>query len=98
MDKDSSRSVHVGNAVLSSIAYSFCSISMVLANKMIVSGYNFDAPFMLCFLQNLVAFLAVYISRAAGAIDAESFNWHKMKLWLPVNVVFTAMLLTSFIR
>lgn len=93
-----SRSSGLGNAMLSSLAYSFCSISMVLANKMIVSGYDFSAPYMLCFLQNLVAFLAVYLARGAGAIEAEEFNLHKMRLWLPVNIVFTLMLLTSFLR
>lgn len=83
---------------MSCLAYSLCSISMVLANKYIVSSESFNLPFTLCFLQNTVAFGVVWLARAVGAIEADAIQLRLAKLWLPVTVIFTAMLITSFLR
>lgn len=83
---------------LSCLAYSLCSISMVLANKMIVSAESFNHPFTLCLLQNSVSFFVVLFAQAGGIVEADPIKLPVAKMWLPVTLIFTCMLLTSFLR
>lgn len=87
-----------GEAIASCVAYSFCSISMVLANKALVSTMQFRSPLLLTFLQNGVAVLLVVGCGQLGLLEYDKLQAETARKWLPVNVLFTLMLLTSFLR
>lgn len=82
-------------AVISGMAYCLCSCTMVLLNKVVLSGYNLDAGISFMFYQNLVSVLAVYTLSACGAITTEPFSWKLVGIWFPVNMIFVGMLLSS---
>ncbi|KZV38199.1 hypothetical protein F511_40379 [Dorcoceras hygrometricum] len=82
-------------ALLSGIAYSVSSCSMILVNKYVLSSYNFNAGISLMLYQNVVSVVVVSILRLLGMITVEPLTWRLIKVWLPVNVIFVGMLITS---
>lgn len=95
MLRQSSEKISTGVSIL---AYSSCSISMVLANKMLLSQYKFEFPIMLLFLQNIVA--VVMVEAAKHCVPAVKYDGFKTEVaieWLPVNMCFIAMLMTGFL-
>lgn len=51
-----------------------------------------------CFLQNFVSVLIVSMLSTLGVISTEPLTWRLIKVWLPVNVIFVGMLVTSMFR
>eukprot|EP01052_Picozoa_sp_SAG31_P042303 SAG31_NODE_6679_length_1927_cov_1.693107_3_plen_121_part_00 len=89
---------NAAGALVSIVAYSSCSISMILANKMLLSTYNFQYPIMLLLIQNLIAVILVSVAKeCVRAVKYDSFKARVALEWLPVNLAFIAMLMTGFL-
>ncbi|XP_072965438.1 GDP-mannose transporter GONST1 isoform X1 [Typha angustifolia] len=82
-------------ALLSGLAYCISSCSMILVNKFVLSGYDFNAGISLMLYQNFVSVIIVSILSLLGIITKEPLTWKLIKVWLPVNVIFVGMLITS---
>ncbi|KAL2507084.1 GDP-mannose transporter GONST1 [Forsythia ovata] len=82
-------------ALLSGFAYCISSCSMILVNKFVLSSYDFNAGISLMLYQNFVAVIIVSILSFLGIITTEPLTWRLIKVWLPVNVIFVGMLITS---
>lgn len=82
-------------ALLSGLAYCFSSCSMILINKFVLSGYDFNAGISLMLYQNLISVIIVTVLSFLGVISTEPLTWRLIKVWLPVNVIFVGMLVTS---
>ncbi|KAL2485505.1 GDP-mannose transporter GONST1 [Abeliophyllum distichum] len=82
-------------ALLSGFAYCISSSSMILVNKFVLSSYDFNAGISLMLYQNFVAGIIVSILSFLGIITTEPLTWRLIKVWLPVNVIFVGMLITS---
>lgn len=95
--EDKSNSVRDRQAIISGMAYCLSSCSMVLLNKLALSGYNFEAGISFMFYQNLVSVLIVCTLRACGFITTEPFTWKLVGVWFPVNLIFVGMLLSSIL-
>ncbi|XP_073098583.1 GDP-mannose transporter GONST1-like isoform X2 [Elaeis guineensis] len=90
------RPVKIHNqALLSGLAYCISSCSMILVNKFVLSGYDFNAGISLMLYQNLVSVIIVSALSLFGVISTEPLTWKLIKVWLPVNVIFVGMLITS---
>lgn len=87
------------NAIVSSLTYSFCSISMVLANKTILSKLDFSYPLVLLLLQasTTVALVSIAKQVVPDVVSYPSFQFAIARRMLPVTLVFMAMLLTGFL-
>ncbi|KAI3450050.1 hypothetical protein Pfo_006715 [Paulownia fortunei] len=82
-------------ALLSGLAYCFSSCSMILVNKYVLSSYDFNAGISLMLYQNFVSVVIVSILHFLGIITTEPLTWRLIKVWLPVNIIFVGMLVTS---
>ncbi|KAK6144106.1 hypothetical protein DH2020_020926 [Rehmannia glutinosa] len=82
-------------ALLSGLAYCFSSCGMILVNKYVLSSYDFNAGIALMLYQNFVAVVVVSVLSFLGIITTEPLTWRLIKVWLPVNVIFVGMLVTS---
>ncbi|KAM6565425.1 GDP-mannose transporter GONST2 [Cannabis sativa] len=81
--------------LLSGIAYCISSCSMILLNKVVLSGYNFNAGISLMFYQNLISSLVVILLGLSGAVSVEKLNPRLIRVWIPVNVIFVGMLVSG---
>lgn len=82
--------------IVASLAYAFCSISMIFANRQLLSDKSFgfkSALFLLAF-QNSCAFILVLFKSLFGS--TIHFDTSKAVKWVPVNLAFLVMLFTSF--
>uniref|UniRef100_A0A0E0EGX2 Sugar phosphate transporter domain-containing protein n=1 Tax=Oryza meridionalis TaxID=40149 RepID=A0A0E0EGX2_9ORYZ len=102
VEKDRDRPSHFLNlpkiqnqALLSGLAYCISSCSMILVNKYILSGYGFSAGIFLMLYQNIVSVTIVSTLSLSGVIPTEPLTWKLIKVWLPVNIIFVGMLITS---
>ncbi|XP_043715317.1 GDP-mannose transporter GONST1-like [Telopea speciosissima] len=92
----SSRVVKFHNqALLSGLAYCISSCSMILINKFVLYSYDFNAGIFLMLYQNLISVVLVSILSVLGIISTEPLTWRLIRVWLPVNVIFVGMLITS---
>ncbi|KAM0881983.1 hypothetical protein ACQ4PT_032604 [Festuca glaucescens] len=82
-------------SLLSGLAYCIASCSMILVNKFILSGYGFNAGIFLMLYQNIVSVTIVSTLSLSGVISTEPLTWKLIKVWLPVNIIFVGMLITS---
>ncbi|KAL3015238.1 hypothetical protein AAZX31_06G146600 [Glycine max] len=82
-------------ALLSGLAYCFSSCGMILVNKFVLSSYDFNAGISLMLYQNLISVGIVYVLSLLGLVSTEPLTWRLIKVWLPVNVIFVGMLVTS---
>ncbi|OEL25037.1 GDP-mannose transporter GONST2 [Dichanthelium oligosanthes] len=81
--------------LLSGIFYCIASCSMILLNKVVLSGYNFDAGISLMLYQNFVAVVILLILELFNVITTEELTWKLIKVWIPVNLIFVGMLVTG---
>ncbi|EXB40972.1 hypothetical protein L484_020706 [Morus notabilis] len=82
-------------ALLSGLAYCISSCSMILVNKFVLSSYDFNAGISLMLYQNFISVILVSILSFLGLVSTEPLTWRLIKVWLPVNVIFVGMLVTS---
>ncbi|KAG5493286.1 hypothetical protein GH5_02028 [Leishmania sp. Ghana 2012 LV757] len=85
----------VMEAALSVMTYSFCSVSMILVNKLIMNTYNMNFPFGILMLQTGGALGIVALAKAARFVDYPAFSMEVAKQWLPLTLLFVSMLFTS---
>ncbi|XP_048138104.1 GDP-mannose transporter GONST1 isoform X2 [Rhodamnia argentea] len=100
--KDRERATRTGRtfkvhnqALLSGLAYCISSCSMILVNKFVLSSYDFNAGISLMLYQNLISVIIVSTLSIFGVISTEPLTVKLIKVWLPVNVIFVGMLITS---
>ena len=86
------------NAATSCLVYSAFSMTMVLANKVVVTSYGFKLAFSLLFFQSLVAVAMALGGRALKLFTFEDLRLTNMKRWIPINIMFCIMLFTGFKR
>ncbi|PHU03127.1 GDP-mannose transporter GONST1, partial [Capsicum chinense] len=101
-EKDTEKSVRSNKAVtvhnkalLSGVAYCISSCSMILVNKYVLSSYDFNGGISLMLYQNFVSVVVVSSLRLFGIISTEPLTWRLVRVWLPINVIFVGMLITS---
>lgn len=84
-------------AIASCLFYSFCSISMVLGNKLLMSRFGAckQAPFGVLAFQSAVVTALLLSARALKVVDFPAFDTATALRWLPVNVGFVLMLQTG---
>ncbi|GER41054.1 GDP-mannose transporter [Striga asiatica] len=82
-------------ALLSGLSYCLSSCSMILVNKYVLSSYGFNAAISLMLYQNFVSVVVVSILSLLGIITTEPLTWRLIKVWLPVNIIFVGMLVSS---
>ncbi|KAK7196277.1 lipophosphoglycan biosynthetic protein (lpg2) [Novymonas esmeraldas] len=85
----------VAEAGVSVVIYSFCSVSMILVNKLIMNTYHLNFPLGILMLQNGGALLIVAAAKAANLIDYPAFSLDVTRKWLPLTLLFVTMLYTS---
>ncbi|GMN33024.1 hypothetical protein TIFTF001_003921 [Ficus carica] len=96
MRSSSNKGVKLQNqALLSGLAYCISSCSMILVNKFVLSSYDFNAGISLMLYQNFISVILVSILSLLGLVTTEPLTWRLIKVWLPVNVIFVGMLVTS---
>ncbi|XP_074335893.1 GDP-mannose transporter GONST1-like isoform X2 [Apium graveolens] len=92
----SARPVQKNNqAFLSGLSYCLSSCSMILVNKYVLSSYDFNAGISLMLYQNFISVFIVSMLSTLGVISTEALTRKLIKAWLPVNVIFVGMLITS---
>lgn len=95
-DKTIRKSIKIQNqALLSGFAYCISSCSMILVNKYVLSGYDFNAGISLMVYQNFVSVVIVSTLSTLGVISTEPLTWKLIRVWMPVNAIFVGMLITS---
>ncbi|XP_057543753.1 GDP-mannose transporter GONST1 [Amaranthus tricolor] len=82
-------------ALLSGMAYCISSCGMILINKYVLSSYDFNAGISLMLYQNFISVLIVSTLSLLGVISTEPLTWKLIKVWIPVNIIFVGMLITS---
>lgn len=87
--------IHDVEIVISLLAYSTCSISMILLNKLVIDTYQVNFPMGLLLLQNTCAVLLVAMLKQFKLVEYPDFDWAVVRKWLPLTVLFVAMLWTS---
>jgi GDP-mannose transporter len=88
-------SAHVVEATLSLTLYSACSIGMTILNKLVMSTYGLDHPLGLLALQNGGALVIAVVGKRCGWLEYPAFDANVARKWLPLTVLFVAMLFTS---
>lgn len=68
----------------------------VLLNKVALSSFAFQSATALLFFQCALAVALVQACKAAGLVQVEELRWGIVRIWLPVNLLFVAMIATSF--
>lgn len=102
LEGEKARAIRTGKAIkipnqalLSGMAYCISSCSMILINKFVLSSYDFNAGISLMLYQNFVSVLIVSTLSVMGVISTEPLTWKLLKVWLPVNIIFVGMLISS---
>ena len=90
-------STFLSQAPLSVLAYGFCSVSMVLFNKALVSSFHYDSFVALILLQNIIGLCCLVLLRRN--FDFVKFplklELRHIKIWFPANIFFLFMLVTG---
>ncbi|GAB5362847.1 hypothetical protein AAMO2058_000833900 [Amorphochlora amoebiformis] len=92
------------SAVIPCLAYSSCSIMMVLLNKTLAKKAGKIPLSVVMFIQNLTTLLLVHLfdiclsdkAKSEWRIKLPKFRAKTCLLWLPVNVIFLLMLFSGF--
>jgi GDP-mannose transporter len=71
------------------IVFSFC---------IVATRWHWQYFFHHVWLQNIVSVIIVSTLSLSGVIPTEPLTWKLIKVWLPVNIIFVGMLITSMFR
>lgn len=85
-----------GTVCLSGSLYSTTSAALILLNKHVLASYGFSAPISLLCFHCWLSIACVSVTQSVTGARVEPLTWPLIKLWVPVNVLFVGMLLTSF--
>lgn len=83
-------------AVLSGVLYSISSAALTLLNKKVLVHYDFTAVHALLCFHCALAVVLVRCCSMCGWAQVEPLSWDLVRLWMPVNCIFVAMLATNF--
>ncbi|KAL6051207.1 GDP-mannose transporter into the lumen of the Golgi [Balamuthia mandrillaris] len=76
--------------------YTFCSMAMTLTNKTLQNSFLFPYNGLILLYQSVATVLLLYVCKRVGWITAElNFNIEFAKQWLPCNILFVLVLVTS---
>ena len=98
---DSSGGKDSVKAIVSSLAYAICTISMVLSNKAI-SAYNSAEvraripPFFVVFYQSIFAVVFLEFLKRFRCIEYEDFSRRDAIAVLPLSILFVGMIVSGF--
>eukprot|EP01061_Rhynchopus_euleeides_P019133 TRINITY_DN31479_c0_g1_i1.p1 TRINITY_DN31479_c0_g1~~TRINITY_DN31479_c0_g1_i1.p1 ORF type:complete len:350 (+),score=121.79 TRINITY_DN31479_c0_g1_i1:70-1050(+) len=87
----------VWETIFSVCAYSTCSISMVILNKLVIGTHHINYPTALLFFQALSAWILVAILKKFGYVEFPSMDRALTLKWLPLTALFVGMLATSML-
>ncbi len=79
--------------VFSVLAYCFCSVCMLLVNKVVIQYIN--APFFVLFVQNALSLVSIQTVKVLNLLDVDDIEWSKARKWIFVVVTFLVMLISS---
>ena len=94
--KDRSRITASTAAILAGVMYSISSAALTLLNKKVLVHYDYTAVHALLCFHCLLAVVLVQGCRLAGWAQVEPLSIEIIRLWMPVNCIFVAMLATNF--
>lgn len=83
-------------AIISGVMYSISSAGLTLLNKKVLVHYDFSAVHALLCFHCLLAVVLVRFCSIMGWAEVEPLSWDLVRLWMPVNLIFVAMLATNF--
>eukprot|EP01059_Diplonema_ambulator_P035403 TRINITY_DN8308_c0_g1_i1.p1 TRINITY_DN8308_c0_g1~~TRINITY_DN8308_c0_g1_i1.p1 ORF type:complete len:342 (+),score=40.71 TRINITY_DN8308_c0_g1_i1:77-1102(+) len=86
---------YVKNAGLSTVAYSVCSVGMILMNKMITARYGVVRPAQLLMLQSVAGAALGYTIKHFKVVEITDLDTRVLLKWMPLSCIFVAMLGTS---
>lgn len=82
--------------LFSGLCYCAVSATMVLLNKHSLAGFEFNAPSALLFFQCALAVVLVKVCELCGLVQLQPLKRDLVMVWLPVNIIFVAMIGSSF--
>jgi GDP-mannose transporter len=83
-------------AVLSGVLYSISSAALTLLNKKVLVHYDFSAVHALLCFHCMLAVALVQCCSLFGWAQVEPLSVEIVRMWMPVNCIFVAMLATNF--
>lgn len=83
------------STVLSIATYSFSSVSMIILNKLLMDTFNLPYPISLLLFQNFGAFTLVSVAKHLKLLHYPDTSLQIIKRWLPLTLLFVAMLFSS---
>ncbi|KAI8465517.1 MAG: GDP-mannose transporter, golgi apparatus [Monoraphidium minutum] len=84
------------NAIFAGVCWIMCSSSIILLNKVVLSRYHFTAPTALLAYHCAIAAALLRGAAALGLVEIAPLTREVLVMWLPLNFIFVAMLLTAF--
>eukprot|EP01111_Echinosteliopsis_oligospora_P017195 TRINITY_DN7373_c0_g2_i1.p1 TRINITY_DN7373_c0_g2~~TRINITY_DN7373_c0_g2_i1.p1 ORF type:complete len:288 (-),score=32.47 TRINITY_DN7373_c0_g2_i1:220-1083(-) len=84
-------------AVVACGSYCLCSMFMTFSNKLILSasGYGFSFPISVLLYQHIFSVFVIKLASALKLITIEPIVWSTAQKWLPLNILFVAMLMSG---
>ncbi|KAG8628995.1 hypothetical protein KVT40_002860 [Elsinoe batatas] len=83
------------NPALPILSYCGSSILMMVTNKYVLSGLDFNLNFFLLCVQSVVCVAAITTCKTAGIITFRDFNSDEARKWFPISVLLIGMIYTS---
>lgn len=83
-------------AITAGVLYSLSSAGLTLLNKKVLVHYDFTAVHALLCFHCLLSVVLVQICSIMGWAEVEPLSWELVRIWMPVNLIFVAMLATNF--
>jgi GDP-mannose transporter len=68
---------------------------MIILNKLVINTYNLNYPMVLLFLQKICALVLIVACKALGVLHYPAFDIKVARRWMPLTLLFVAMLWTS---
>ncbi|KAF4551381.1 GDP-mannose transporter [Elsinoe fawcettii] len=85
----------INNPALPILSYCGSSILMMVTNKYVLSGLDFNLNFFLLCVQSVVCVAAITTCKTAGVITFRDFNSDEARKWFPISVLLIGMIYTS---
>jgi|UniRef100_A0A7S3BTQ5 GDP-mannose transporter len=85
-----------GQSMVAGLAYCVASMTMVLMNKYVLTGFDFHYTNSLLLSQTLLSVVLVVACAGAGLVKLEPLTMPIVKLWAPANIIFVGMIMTGF--
>jgi len=89
------RSIKTPRAFAATMAYSFCSVSIIFSQKIILGTYGFPCNVGLVMIQNICSLLMLKFLAYMGKIELEPLKLNIIKSWIPLNIILVIMLISS---